>query len=154
MDLELTSVGFNSAEQEKAWAEEMAWSHATLFAQSNSISLGSDDFESLFIRLRERYSDCAEHIGFLHHLGGQVLSELMQLGMGIGVSRNHTQAEIMARFNEAVTVIMSALAWSFASSTDGWVSNNDWNERSEQARSIIFSIYKEDGNESNSNDSK
>lgn len=144
MEIELTSLGFNSDTDEKAWAEEMAWSHATLFAQSNGISLGSDDFETLFIRLRERYSECSEHIGFLHHLGSQVLSELMQLGMGIGIARNHTQAEIMARFNECVAVIMSAIAWSFASSTDGWVPNQDWNGKSEEDRSVRFTIYKED----------
>jgi len=149
MDLELVSQGFNSDDTSKAWAEEMAWNHATILAQANGISMGSDEFESFYIRFVERYRTSADHIGFLHHLSAQVLSELMQLGMGVAISKEHTPADIRVRFDEMVTVILAALAWSFASSTDGWVPNEDWNDKPEELRSVIFSIFKEDRSDNN-----
>jgi len=137
----ITSLGGDDDDAVK-YSEDLAWEHATMLANTVGMSLGSDRFVEVYDRLRERYRDCALSFGFLHNLAARTLKELMESGVAVTFKPGEGEGAVSAKFNELVAVIFTSMAWSYACGPEAWVPNDEWDEHTENERSIDFYVVK------------
>jgi len=131
------------------WSENLAWEHAKLLALNAGLSLGDDGHTELYRHLKERYTECSEHLGFLHHFAAKVLQELLGRNMGILLSANMSEQEIIQRLEEIIACILSAICWTHASATEGWEHNSEWSERFSSEKSSIFEVSRVENKDEN-----
>jgi hypothetical protein len=74
----------------------------------------------------------------------------MNGGMAVVYPAGTTDVELEARIHALSSVILSAIAWSYASATEGWIPNSEWDDKSEEIRTIEFDVMqttrREEGN--------
>ena len=141
MKIRVLSIGGEDGEA-SAYAEDIAWEHSTMLAERLGLDLGSDGFVSIFNRLSEKYGECAESFGFLHNLAARTLKELMEAGVAIALPPDEDEAAVTARFYNLVACIFTAIAWAYASGPDAWIENDEWDEHTEDERSIDFYVVR------------
>lgn len=133
----------------KGWAEELAWEHAKLLADFNQLNLGSDYWETIYRDLQERYEFCIGHTGYLHNLSARLLLELMNAGVAVVAPKDSTPAELQATVTGLISVITSALSWSYATSDDYWITDEEWSGLEDDQKTTTFTIAYEEDNENN-----
>jgi hypothetical protein len=141
MTVRVTSLG-GSDEVAIGHSEDLAWEHAVMLAENIGMELGSDDFAHIYERFRGRYKDCALSFGFLHNLATRTLKELMESGMAVTFPPGESEEKINLRFHVLVAAIFTSIAWSYACGPDAWIPNQEWDEHSEDERSIDFYVVK------------
>lgn len=134
----------------KEHTTDLAWEHALLLTSAMQEDLGSDAFVEIFTVLKARYNEVGEHFGYLQHFALRVIQELMSNGMGVVWPADIEDAELEARFHLLSSVVLSAIAWTYASGTEGWIPNSEWDVKSEEIRTIEFDVlqttHREEGN--------
>jgi hypothetical protein len=80
--------------------------------------------------------------GFLHNLAARTLKELMESGVAVTFKPGEGEGAVSAKFNELVAVIFTSMAWSYACGPEAWVPNDEWDEHTENERSIDFYVVK------------
>lgn len=135
----ITTLG-GPSDVTKEHSTDLAWEHATLLAAVSGEEFGSDEFVEVFTKLKERYNEVGEHFGFLQHFSLRVLQELMNDGMAVVYPKNLNDQELEVRFHTLASIILSAIAWTYASAPEGWIPNSEWDDKSETVRTIEFEV--------------
>jgi hypothetical protein len=135
----ITTLG-GPSDVAKEHSTDLAWEHALMLASIGNEDVGSDEFIEMFGILRQRYNLVGEHFGYLQHFSLRVLQELMQSGMAVVYPAKTNDQELEVRFHTLSSIILSAIAWTYASATEGWIPNSEWDEKSEGTRTISFDV--------------
>lgn len=145
----ITTLG-GPSDVTKEHSTDLAWEHAVLLSSVSNDEVGSDEFIAVFNLLRERYGVVGEHFGYLQHFSLRVLQELLHNGTAIVYPAATTDQELEARIHTLSSVILSAIAWTYASATEGWIPNSEWDAKSEETRTISFDVLQTIHREDNS----
>ena len=137
----ITTLG-GSSDIAKDNSTDLAWEHALMLSSVADVEVGSDYFIEVFSTLKERYNLVGDHFGYLQHFSLRVMQELMNNGMAITYPTNDTDLELEVRVHTLSSVILSAIAWAYASATEGWIPNSEWDDKSEETRTITFDVLK------------
>lgn len=121
-------------------AEDLAWEHAMLAANSMDIELSSDSFQVLFMELRTKYLELAEHLEYMTYNALILTKTLLHKGyVELGIDVPASEAEVANILGTISQTIVSSFAWLLAGQTLLWPRNGAMPDTS-----VAFSFLEDD----------
>jgi hypothetical protein len=129
-----------SEETARRDAEDLAWEHALLAANSMEIELSSDSFQVLFMEIRSKYLELAEHLEYLTFNALVLTRTLLHKGfVELGLDVPATEEEVATLVGTISQTIVSSFAWLLAGQTLLWPRNGTMPDTS-----VTFNFLQDD----------
>ena len=123
-------------------ASDLAWESAVYAASQEGIELGSEDFIVALDYLNARYQECAQSYGHLRSIAARTVKILMDHGLSVTYPEDACDCDgHLTNYIEGfVSVVLSTITSLYSVGPAGWVSNAEWQLRSEHERSTYFNV--------------
>jgi hypothetical protein len=122
-------TGIQDIENAKKQAGDLAWEHATGVAHSSGMSLGSEEFETLFRELSLNYEEQTKYIKFFIMTAMMTVRDLLENNC-MALPNNGSKIsedQVLELVSQAARCIMSSYMW-LSSSKKIWPTNDDMEE--------------------------